>query len=585
MARKKPQQRSVTVRMFSLLFPYKRLLVLSASAMIISAVFYVLYPLLFGWAVDSIQQDNKDMVVKYGLLVILIGVLGAITQGLADYWYGILGLNVELEMRDTLFNQIVDFDTVTFEERPPADLLSRILVASGPIQNFLSVQLSNMFGDALIVVFSTVTVFIIDPVLACVALWPIPIVVWVSYRYAKTQAPLVVDQQRAQADVAVHLSESINGSETTRKLGISEHRIRGFKTQLMNWFKADRRSAWGTARHIPIISDLPEVGTMSLLLVGGMYVINGELNLATLVTFLAFIALLYGPVQNLGGDLWSMISATGAAERVYEILDEHSKLVEPAEPKTFPEKGDLTINGVTLAVGTDRTILDAVVFDIMAGNNAVIVGQAGSGKSALLSLLQRLYDPLSGTLEIGGVPVKDVSRHHLRQTVKFVDDNHHIFDGTLRENLCYGAPDASEADIAHACEVVGITEWLPNLKHGLDEVLGSKGISLYEEARAQVDIARALVTKPRVLLLDGATDSMSAQGERLFAARVSTGYPTTSVIATGSRPGIFELGGEVIVIENGSVIERGAIDELIERSPRFRSFRESHSAERPGGRS
>lgn len=583
MRRKEPHQRSATVRMFSLLLPYKKLLVLSGTAMVLSAAFYVLYPLLFGKAVNSIQQGDKTTVVIFGLIVIVVGVLGAITQGFSDYWYGILGLDVELEMRDTLFNQIVDFDTVTFEERPPADLLSRILVASGPIQNFLSVQLSNMFGDALIVAFSTVTVFIIDPVLACVALWPIPIVAWVSYRYAKTQQSLMVEQQRAQADVAVHLSESINGSEVTAKLGIAEHRIRGFKTQLMNWFKADRASAWGTARHLPIISDLPEVGTMSLLLVGGMYVINGEINLPTLVTFLAFLALLYEPVENLGADMRAMLSATAAAERVYEILDEHSKLTDPEVPKTFPEDGDVVVNSVTSSVGTNRTILDEIVFDITAGSNAVIIGRAGSGKSALFALLQRLYDPLSGSLEVGGVAIKDVSRHHLRQTIKLVDDSHHIFDGTLRENICYGAPDASDADIALACEVSGVAEWLPNLRRGLDEELGSKGISLYEEARAQVDIARALVTNPRVLLLDQATDAMSAQAERDFAIRVSANYPATSVVAVGSRAGIFELGGEVIVIDNGTVIERGQLEELILTSPTFRSFSDTVNAERAGG--
>ncbi len=559
--------------MLALLLPYKKLLVINMATVILGVAFSLLTPLLFGRAVSAIEAFNDQEIILYGSLVILAGFLSAFVFVIANYYSGILGLNVEVELRATLYGRIVELDTRTFEERPPADLLSRILVASGPIKGFLTGSLPGMFSDALTVILSAIIMFFINPVLALVGLWPVPIVLYMSYRFAKRQQQQMVINQQRQGETMVQLSESIEGVEVAWKFDLIESMIASFNNRLEAWFQSDHRLNVGNSKYLPVITNLPEIGATSLLLIGGMYVIDGHITLSVLVVFIGYLSLMYGPIESLGSSLWSMLSANGSAVRVWEILDSHSTMIDPDSPKPAPE-GETPLHFDRVSVlGTDgHTVLDEVAIQIGARQNAVLVGSAGSGKSSLMDLLQRIYEPSSGHIWLGNVSLGEMGSRNVRKAVKYVGPQHHIFKGTIADNIKYGAADATDTQIQDVCRIVDAQSWIEQLSDGTATAVGEGGHALTLSQRAQISLARALITNPRILLLDGATDVMPAMTERTVANRIREATSGISVIAVAHRASLFALGGEVIILDGGVTVAAGEALTLARESEEFREL-------------
>jgi ATP-binding cassette subfamily B protein len=325
----------------------------------------------------------------------------------------------------------------------------------------------------------------------------------------------------------------------------------------------------------PFIGFLPQLGLAGVLLVGGREAVHGTITIGEFVAFYGYVTLLGSPVRMLGVALGMSQRAVASGARVFEILDRSPRMTSPPDAPPLPAgDGRVELRGVSFAYETGETVLHELDLDVEAGRTVAIVGPTGSGKTTLVALLPRLYDPTQGAITIDGADLRSVDVTSLRQEIGLVSDDPFLFSDTVRENIAYARPDATEEEVVAAATRAGIHDFIAGLPAGYDTIVGERGVTLSGGQRQRVAIARALIKDPRVLILDDATSSVDAttEAEIRRALRELMLGRTTFVI--GHRLSTVALADEIIVLEDGRIAARGTHEELLESSPLYREIAE-----------
>ncbi len=324
----------------------------------------------------------------------------------------------------------------------------------------------------------------------------------------------------------------------------------------------------------PLIGFLPQLGLAAILLFGGRQVIDGNLTTGEFAAFYTYLLMLLGPMRTLGVMLGMSQRATAAGARLFEILDREPAIVAPSAPVPLPAGGGrVELRDVSLRYeGAGDAALDHVDLDVAAGTTVALVGGTGSGKTTLVQLLGRLYDPSSGSVRIDGTDIRDVDPQALRREIAYVTDDPFLFSASVRDNIAYGRPGASDAQVQEAARRAQAHEFITRLPAGYETKVGERGLTLSGGQRQRIAIARAFLVDPRVLVLDDATSAVDATTEQAIkvALRDVMADRTTFVIA--HRLSTIALADEIVVLEAGRVIAHGNHDELLERSDLYRAI-------------
>ena len=328
----------------------------------------------------------------------------------------------------------------------------------------------------------------------------------------------------------------------------------------------------------PLIGFLPQLGLAALLLVGGHQAIRGELTVGEFVAFYGYVLMLVGPMRMLGIALGMAQRAVASGARVFEVLDRVPRiLAPPGAPSLPPGGGRVELRGVESGFGEGaeaRQVLRGVDLSVEPGRSIALVGATGSGKTTLVGLLPRLYDPTAGEVLIDGADVRSLDLESLRSEIAFVSDDPFLFSATVRENIAYARPEASDEEIRLAARRAGIDDFVESLPDGYNTLVGERGLTVSGGQRQRLAIARALIRDPRILILDDATSSVDATTEARIgqALREVMLGRTTFVIA--HRMSTIALADEIVVLEDGRVAARGTHDELLDTSPLYREIAE-----------
>ena len=325
----------------------------------------------------------------------------------------------------------------------------------------------------------------------------------------------------------------------------------------------------------PFIGFLPQLGLAAILLVGGRQAINGSITIGEFVAFYGYVLMLTGPMRMLGIALGMAQRAVASGARVFEILDRAPRMEAlPDAPPLPAGRGAVRFDHVTFAYEDAEPVLREVSLDVEAGQTIALVGATGSGKTTLASLVPRLYDPVEGRVEIDGVDVRTIDPASLRREIALVSDDAFLFSATLRENIAYARPDATDQEVLDAARRAGLAEFVDELPDGYETRVGERGLTLSGGQRQRVAIARALIANPRILILDDATSSVDATTESRIkgALREVMEGRTTFVIA--HRLSTISLADEIVVLEGGQIACRGTHDELLESSDLYREIAE-----------
>jgi ATP-binding cassette subfamily B protein len=532
-------------------------------------------PYLTGRVIDDVLKGGDrsalaglvGAVVAISLVRFVLGVIRRVTSG------GV-SLGVEYDMRGILFRQLQRLSLSYYDRMPVGQLMSRATSDLQTVRFFLGYGLIFIFMQAFTMILITALLLIINWQLALVALLVGPALGAVAWRYSRRSNPVLIDVQQRVAVVTEMAEESVSGIRVIKAFGREGDRTERFGATARSTFDRIMDATHLRALYQPLMGFLPVAGLGVVLAYGGILTIDGSLTLGEFVTFYLYLTMLMAPFRSLGMLVGQAQRAVAGGTRIFQVLDEVPDVLErPGARPLPPGGGAVTFEGVTFAYGPDDPpVLRDVDLDVPAGRTVALIGPTGSGKTSLSQLIPRFYDVTGGRVRLEGVDVRDLRLDDLRRAVGAVSQDPFLFSTTVRENIAYGRPEATEEEIRAAARMAQAEAFIDALPDGFDTVVGERGFTLSGGQRQRVAIARALITDPRVLILDEATASVDASTEREIQAALRAVMEGRTTFVIAHRLSTLGLADELVVLEEGRIVARGTHEELYDTSDVYREI-------------
>ena len=546
-------------RLLGFLSPYRRSVALSFALATAAMVMTVAIPALSGRAIDQIRAGDKRQLEVLAAGILAAGVLRFGLTIARRLVAGRVSLGVERDLRGGMYQRFQELELAFFDRQQTGQLMSRATVDLQSVRFFLGYGLVFMIQSALTIVLAAIAMFIVQPRLAAISLIPVPLVVFVAARYGRKSRPALQEVQQRIAELTAEVEENVSGVRVVKAFAAEARQERKFHAQVTRVFEQAMVSTRIQAFYGPFIGFLPQLGLAAVLFIGGRMVIDHTITIGQFSAFYTYLLMLIGPMRTLGMSLGMAQRATASGARLFQILDRIPQIVAKPGAGPLPAgNGRVEFRGATLRYDeADRDALHNISLEVPAGTTVAVVGGTGAGKTTFVQLVPRLYDVTGGAVLVDGVDVRDVDPVALRREIAVVTDDPFLFSASVRENIAYARPDASEAEIREAARRAQASEFIARLPDGYETRVGERGLTLSGGQRQRLAIARALLADPRILILDDATSSLDASTEQQIkqALREVMAGRTTFVIA--HRLSTIALAQEIIVLEDGELLAHG----------------------------
>ena len=553
-------------RLLGFLRPYRTGVVFSFALAAAAMAATVAIPWLTGRAIDATRRGDRNDLWMLAIVVAVAGVLRLALSVGRRLVAGRVSLGVEVDLRQRLYAHLQSLELGFFDHQQTGQLMSRVTVDLQAVRFFLGYGLI-FIGQALFtIVLAGIAMFLLRPELAAIALAPVPFVVLVAFRFGRRSRPAMQEVQQRVAELTAEAEENVSGVRVVKAFAREERQLGRFDHRVGRVFEQSMIATRLQAFYAPFIGFLPNVGLAAILFVGGRQVIDGTLTVGEFTAFYAYLLMLIGPMRMLGYMLGSAQRATASGARIFQLLDRAPAMSVPENAQPLPAgAGRVELRGVSLTFeGSRQPALDHVDLTVEAGSTVALVGGTGSGKTALVSLLPRLYDVTAGEVLIDGANVRDVDPRSLRHEIAVVNDDPFLFSATVHDNIAYARPEATREEVELAARRARADAFVGELPDGYDTLIGERGLTLSGGQRQRIAIARALLANPRILVLDDATSAVDASTEQEIkqALREVMAGRTTFVIA--HRLSTISLAEEIVVLERGRIVARGSHEELLD---------------------
>jgi ATP-binding cassette, subfamily B, bacterial len=559
-------------RLWGYMLRHRRDLFIALAAAVLGSACQVLVPLVERQIVDNVILTHSSALWPW--LVLLLA-LAAVTFGFAylrRYRGGRVALEVQFDLRNDMHAHLQSLDFSNLDRMPTGQLVARANSDSALVQGLLSF-FPIMSGNVLLMVLSLVVMIFLSPLLALVSLIIVPALLVVSYRMRWRVFPATWDGQQREGDVAQIVDEGVNGVRVVKAFGQEDRELERVNGSAKTLYGSQMRAVRLLSRYQPLLQAIPSLGQVAILALGGWLALQGEITLGTFLAFSTYVAQLMAPARQLAGVLTIGQQARAGVERIFQLLDLKPEISDASDAIDLPEGGgEVAFSDVYFGHGDGPDVLRGFDLRIAAGERVAIVGPSGSGKSTAANLVSRFYDPNRGAVSIDGHDVRHLTLHSLRREVGVVFEESFLFSDSVRANIAYGRPDATDEEVRAAAHAAQAHEFIEALPRGYDTTVGERGLSLSGGQRQRIALARAILTNPRILVLDDATSAIDATTEEAInqALRTVTAGRTTLLIA--HRRSTLHLADRVVVLEHGQVADQGSHDELMERSALYRGL-------------
>ncbi len=580
-------------RLLGFLSPYKRGLSISWGLASLAMVMTVAIPELTGRAIEGIEAHDRHRV-----LVLALAILGVVLARWGFmYWRrmvaGRVSLAVEYDLRERMYAHLQRLELGFFDHQQTGQLMSRATVDLAAVRFFLGYGLVFILQSILTIALAGAVMLVINPGLGLIALAPVPFVVAISYRYGRRARPAIQETQQRIAELTADAEENISGVRVVKAFAREERQLTRFQSTVGRVFSQAMVATRLEATYNPVIGFLPQLGLAAVLLVGGESVIHAHLTLGQFSAFYLYVNMLITPMRALGVTLNLAQRATASGARIFQLLDREPHLTDAPNAPALPAgNGHVQLEDVTLryedphdelgasalapvaraAPQSGRAVLRDINLDVPAGRTVALVGPTGSGKTSIVALISRLYDPVAGAVLLDGVDVREVSMRSVRAAVAVVSDDPFLFSASVAENIAYARPDAPRAVVEQAARSAQADEFITRLPQGYDTQVGERGVTLSGGQRQRLAIARALVANPRVLILDDATSSVDASTERSIKLALAEAMAGRTTFVIAHRLSTIELADEIVLLEHGRIVAHGSHEQLLERSELYREI-------------
>jgi ABC-type multidrug transport system fused ATPase/permease subunit len=557
-----PRYRSTFFRLLGFLRPYRLSMAVSVVLAIGSQATTLAAAYLTGSIAPALRDDERHRLPWLVGAIVALGVVRAVMMVGRRLIAGRHALAVELDMRTTMYAKLLRLSFGFYDRHQTGQLMSRATVDLQGVRFFLGYGLIFFFQNLFTIAGVGIVVFLVSWKLALIAIAVAPLLVSVAYRYSHVSHPLLRDVQQKMADVATVAEENIVGVHVVKSFAQESAEQKKFEARSEQVFglsvKANRQRAF----YIPILGFLPLLAQAAILLIGGRMVAHGSLSVASFVRFNLYLAMLVTPLRSLGMWIGQAQRATASGERIFQVIDEPEDISDAPDAPRLPDgPGDVRFEHVTFGYDADRPVLHDVNLELPAGRVVALIGHTGAGKTTLASLVPRFYDAQAGRVTIDGVDVREVTLASLRREIGVIAQDPFLFSATVRENIGFGRPDASDDEIERAARLAQAHEFVEALPEGYDTVIGERGITLSGGQRQRVAIARALVVDPRILILDDATASVDASTEAKIREGLREAMRGRTTIIIAHRLSTIALAEEIVVVDDGRIVFQGSQEE------------------------
>jgi ABC-type multidrug transport system fused ATPase/permease subunit len=570
------------VRLLGFLRPYRWSLAVSILLAAASQGASIALVLVTGRVIDeAVRPRDRGALWTFVALVLAIGLVKAALMVGRRFISGRQALGVEFDMRNELYAHLLRLSFGFYDRHQTGQLMSRATVDLQSVRFFLGYGLIFFFQHVLTIVGVTVAMLWLDWRLTLVALAITPVIVVLAYRYSRVSHPVLREVQQKMADVATVAEENIVGVHVVKAFAQEPQEQAKFERRSDSVFGQSVLANRQRAVYVPLLSFVPLLAQGAVLLVGGRMVQAGSLTLGSFVAFNLFVVMLIMPLRMLGMWIGQAQRATASGERIFQVLDEPEEIADRPGAIDLPDgKGRIQLEHAGFAYDGGRPVLQDIDLEIEPGRTVALIGHTGSGKTTLASLVPRFYDLTAGRLTVDGVDVRDVTRRSLRRTIGIVSQDPFLFSATVRENIAFGAPAATDEQVVQAARLAQAEEFILELPEQYETVIGERGITLSGGQRQRIAIARALILDPRILILDDATASVDATTEARIRLGLREAMRGRTTLIIAHRLSTIALADELVVLDEGRIVGRGTHEELIATNLIYREIYEHGLLER-----
>ncbi|PYI46053.1 MAG: ABC transporter ATP-binding protein [Verrucomicrobia bacterium] len=514
----------------------------------------------------TIRTDWRMWLLLLCLALIGIQFLWGIINWSTNYLFVKIGLQALLKLRTDLYSYLQSLSLKYHDARRSSDSSFRVAYDSQSIQTIYNKGFTNIFGAVITLIGTFVIMLRLDWQLTLVSLGIVPLVVGAIYLFAHRIRRQSTSIQEQESAVLAQAQEGLSSIRMVHAFGREDFEVRQFQQQARQSLQANLRLTLTNVNSALVISTLMVVGTAVMYYIGTLHVLAGTLTLGSLLIFSAYLLMLYQPLESLTYTAWAMEGATAGAKRCFEVLDRQDDVVDsPKAIAISSAKGAIAFQAVSFGYAAERYVLRDIDLRIEPNQIVGLAGGTGAGKSTLLSLVPRFYDPTAGSIALDGREIRQITKKTLRAQIAIVLQDTLLFSTTVRENIAYGQPDATEEEIIEAARRAQADEFIREMPQGYDSLVGERGGHLSVGQRQRIGIARAFLKNAPILLLDEPTSALDPATESAIMETIKELMRgRTTLIATHRLATIHNL-HQIIVLDHGRVIEQGRGPDLIAR--------------------
>jgi ABC-type multidrug transport system fused ATPase/permease subunit len=554
--------------------PYMKWIILTLFIGMIKFSIPLTLPMMLKYVVDDLLM-NPSMTVneRVSQLMLILGgafVLFVIVRGPVEYYRQyfaqLITSKVLFDMRNRLYAHLQRLSLRYYQNTKVGEAISRFINDVEQTKNLVEVGMMNVWLDMFTLIFALAFMFYLNPVLALVSIAILPLYAIAVNTLYKRLKLLTKDRSQALAGIQGYLHERIQGIAIIRSFTmerVDQQKFEGINANFLN--KAMAQTRWN-AFTFAIINTLTDIAPLLVIGYGGYQVIQGNLTLGTFVAFFGYLDRMYAPLRRLINSSTVLTQASASLERVMELLEEPYDIVdEPGARALTQGAGAIEFQHVWFKYNEEGDwVLKDIDLSIKPGQTVAFVGMSGGGKSSLISLIPRFYDVSQGSLRVDGHDIRELTQESLRAAVGMVLQDNFLFSGSVRENILFGNPKASEAQIMAAAQAANAHDFIQQLPQGYDTEVGERGVKLSGGQKQRVAIARVFLKDPKVLILDEATSALDLESEHLIQQSLQSLASQRTTLIVAHRLSTITHADQIIVLENGGITERGTHEQLME---------------------
>jgi ATP-binding cassette subfamily B protein/subfamily B ATP-binding cassette protein MsbA len=561
--------------------PYLGTITFSLVLMVIGVNFSLLKYWPIQWVIDHVVTVPEGGTVHFegfnftraeaalaaGVAVIVIYLL----SGLLGFWRNYVsievGLKALLQLRTELYSYLQHLPLHFHDRRRSGDSTFRVAYDSQAIQTFFNRGFDTIFGSVITLLMTFIYMYNMDPVLAFLSLLILPLLWLTIYYFSAVVREQTTTLQQEESDVLARASEGLTSIRIVHAFGQEEYEVREFANEARQSYSANLKLTVTNAISSLAISTVMSIGIAIVLYVATLHIMAGKLTIGQLTLFLAYVNMLYQPLEQLSYTAWALEGAAAGMQRVFEILDAEDSVPQKPNAKPMPRaQGEIVFDNVGFAYETEHPILRDVSLTVKPGQTVALVGGTGAGKTTLLSLVPRFYDPNSGRVLLDGGDARDFTKQSLRANISVVLQDTLLLSGTVLENIAYGRPGASRAEIEAAAQAAQAHDFIKKLPHGYDTQVGERGVRLSGGQKQRIGLARAFLKNAPILLLDEPTSALDLETEAEIMDTLKALMSRYTTLIVTHRLSTIHHVDCIHVLEAGRVVESGTGPELLAKN-------------------